>query len=51
VERIPTSEYPTPAERPSYSVLDTDSFERNFNHPLPDWQNGLAAALQERIDE
>ena len=51
VERIPTSEYPTPAERPSYSVLNTDSFERNFHHPLPDWQNGLAAALQERIDE
>ena len=51
VERIPTSEYPTPAERPSYSVLDTDSFERNFHHPLPDWQNGLTAALQERIDE
>ena len=51
VERIPGSEYPTPAERPSYSVLDTDSFERTFRHPLPEWQKGLAAALEERIDE
>ncbi|WP_427454383.1 dTDP-4-dehydrorhamnose reductase [Litorimonas sp. WD9-15] len=50
VERIPGSEYPTPAERPSYSVLDTDSFERTFRHPLPEWQKGLAAALMERTE-
>lgn len=45
VEDIPTSDYPTAAERPAYSVLDTDSFERSFRHPLPDWQSGLRAAL------
>lgn len=45
VENIPTSDYPTPAERPAYSVLDTDSFERTFHHPLPEWQAGLRAAL------
>lgn len=47
VERIPGSEYPTPAARPSYSVLDTESFESRFRHPLPEWQAGLAAALEE----
>ena len=46
VDDIPTSDYPTPAERPAYSVLDTDSFERTFRHPLPDWQAGLRVALE-----
>lgn len=46
VDDIPTSDYPTAAERPAYSVLDTDSFERRFQHPLPDWQAGLRAALE-----
>lgn len=50
VDEIPTSDYPTPAERPSYSVLETDSFERIFRHPLPEWQAGLRAALSERSD-
>ena len=50
VDDIPTSDYPTPAERPAYSVLDTDSFERTFRHPLPDWQAGLRAALVEAAD-
>lgn len=48
VDEIPTSDYPTPAERPQYSVLDTDRFERTFRHPLPEWQAGLRAALDER---
>ncbi len=46
VDDIPTSDYPTAAERPAYSVLDTDSFERRFQHPLPEWQAGLRAALE-----
>ena len=46
VDNIPTSDYPTPAERPAYSVLDTDGFERTFRHPMPDWQSGLRAALE-----
>lgn len=46
VEDIPSSDYPTAAERPAFSVLDTDSFERTFHHPLPDWQAGLRAALE-----
>ncbi len=45
VDNIPTSDFPTDAERPAYSVLDTDSFERAFRHPMPEWQAGLRAAL------
>lgn len=46
IDGIPSSDYPTAAERPAFSVLDTDSFERTFHHPLPDWKSGLQAALE-----
>lgn len=45
VDDIPTSDYPTLADRPAYSVLDTDNFERTFQHPMPDWQAGLRTAI------
>jgi len=51
VDPIPTSDYPTPAERPAFSVLDTDGFERRFRHPMPDWQTGLRTALEAVEDE
>lgn len=44
VSAIPSSEYPTAAARPAYSVLDTSKFEDVFNHELPDWRNGLNRA-------
>ncbi len=51
IDAIPTSDYPTAAGRPAFSVLDTDSFERTFRHPLPDWQTGLRAALEANQNE
>lgn len=51
IDAIPTSDYPTAADRPAFSVLDTDSFERTFRHPLPDWQTGLRAALEANENE
>lgn len=45
VQPIGSSEFPTPARRPAYSVLDNSRFERTFNHPLPDWQVGLDRTL------
>jgi dTDP-4-dehydrorhamnose reductase len=50
VTGIPSSEYPTPAQRPAYSVLDTAKFETSFSMPLPHWRDGLARALQERTN-
>lgn len=51
IDNIPSSDYPTKAERPAYSVLETDSFERAFQHPLPEWQAGLREALEAVEDE
>ena len=39
---IPTSDYPTPARRPSYSVLNTKKFSASAGDALPAWQTGIA---------
>lgn len=48
VTDIPSSEFPTPAKRPAYSVMELASFESAFDFALPDWQSGLERALTER---
>lgn len=45
VTPIGTHEFPTPARRPAYSVLDNSRFSRTFGHALPDWQAGLDRTL------
>jgi dTDP-4-dehydrorhamnose reductase len=45
VEAIATREYPTPAKRPPYSVLDCGKLERAFGLRLPDWQSSLNLVL------
>ena len=42
---IPTSEYPTPAARPAFSVLDTSAIRSDFGIALPDWHDALANTL------
>jgi dTDP-4-dehydrorhamnose reductase len=42
---IMTAEYPTPAKRPAYSVLDNGKLERAFGISLGGWREGLAEAL------
>lgn len=45
VDEISSSEYPTTARRPRYSVLSNRKLERTFGLRLADWQDDLAAAL------
>ena len=42
---ITTSEYPTPAKRPAYSVLDNAKLQRTFGIDLGGWRQGLVEAL------
>jgi dTDP-4-dehydrorhamnose reductase len=45
VAAIATTDYPTPARRPAWSVLDNTGFARRFGYALPDWQTGLRGVL------
>ncbi len=45
---IPSSEYPQPARRPRYSVLDCESLSRWGNTPLQTWQAALSEYLAAR---
>jgi dTDP-4-dehydrorhamnose reductase len=47
VEPIPTTDYPTPATRPAYSVLNTDKIKPWLSSPIPDWRDSLKNMLQE----
>jgi dTDP-4-dehydrorhamnose reductase len=44
---ITTDDYPTPARRPAYAVLDASRFARTFGFALPDWKTLLLACLAE----
>jgi dTDP-4-dehydrorhamnose reductase len=46
VEPISTSEYPTPAKRPPYSVLSCEKLKRTFGLQLPDWQKSLEQVME-----
>jgi dTDP-4-dehydrorhamnose reductase len=47
VKPIPTSAYPTPAQRPLNSRLDTRKLQSNFSLCLPHWQAGVERMLTE----
>lgn len=53
IERVPrlvpiaTADYPTPARRPAYSVLDCSRIRDAFGLRLPTWQAGLDAVIGE----
>ncbi len=45
VEPITTPEYPLPAQRPAFSVLDCDKLRRTFGLQLPSWEESLRQVL------
>ncbi|MBN8261636.1 MAG: dTDP-4-dehydrorhamnose reductase [Xanthomonadales bacterium] len=44
---IATADYPTPARRPAYSVLDTTRLRQGFGIVPPEWREGLRTTLRE----
>jgi len=47
VTDIPSTDYPTPAQRPLNSRLDCSSTQQAFGIPRPDWRAGLADILSD----
>jgi dTDP-4-dehydrorhamnose reductase len=45
VQPISTEDWPTRAERPRNSVLDSGRFERDFGFRMPDWRASVAAVV------
>lgn len=46
-----TADYPTPASRPAYSVLDTSKLETMLGAPLPRWEEALTRFLAQLREE
>ena len=47
VQPISSAEYPTPAKRPAWSVLDNRKLQQDFGIELPAWQAGLHQVMSE----
>ena len=45
VNGITSAQFPTPAARPSYSVLDTTKISSTFNIAIPEWKDSLKKCL------
>ncbi len=45
VKAIPTSEYPTPAKRPAWSVLDKSKIREVYSIVIPGWRESLEACI------
>lgn len=51
VNAIPTEQYPTPARRPKYSVLDKTKIQQTFGITLKNWKESLKECLSKMPSE
>jgi dTDP-4-dehydrorhamnose reductase len=49
INPIPSSQYPTPAKRPSFSLLDTKKIQETYKIKIRDWKEGLKECLQKLL--
>ena len=47
IQAITTAEFPTPAKRPAYSVLDTSRIEKEIGLKIPHWETALQACYDQ----
>ena len=50
VNPIPTSDFPTPAKRPHYSLLDKSHIRDTYGLAIPNWHTGLATCIGKLTD-
>lgn len=46
VNPITTAQYPTPAKRPGYSLLNKSKIKNDFDITIPDWKSSLKVCLE-----
>jgi dTDP-4-dehydrorhamnose reductase len=46
INPIPSSAYPTPAQRPQYSLLNTDKIVSTYGLQIRDWKESLQECVQ-----
>ena len=51
VKPITTAEYPTQAERPTFSVLDCSKIRKEFGVSLSDWEGGIDKVMRRLVDQ
>ncbi len=51
VQAITTADYPLPAERPAYSMLDSHALAQALGVELPTWQAGVDAVLAQLLSD
>lgn len=51
VKPLHTTEYPTPATRPAYSVLDKTKIKQTFGITIPHWEESLERSLSPSLPE
>jgi len=51
VHPLTTSEYPTKARRPAYSVLSKEKIRTTFGVQVPEWRDSLARYLEEEAQD
>ena len=47
IRPIESKDYPTPAPRPHYSVLNKAKIKQRFNIEIPHWKEGLVKCLKQ----
>lgn len=46
VNPIPSEQYPTPAKRPAFSLLDTNKIRNTFHCSIPEWKDSLQKCIK-----